>query len=125
MIIASYHAVQAPITRAEIRQIFLDCFHNNRVDVVKVVIKAFERSIAYGIHEIAADMKLPLPVIALCTTEQGKLSRVLNKVLTPVTHPALPAAAAPGQLSVDEVLQLRKSLGLWKCTRDDHNPSDN
>ena len=57
-------------------------------------------------------MQFKVPYIALCTTEQGKLSRVLNRVYTPVTHPLLPMAAAPGQLSVEEILQLRKALGL-------------
>ena len=34
-------------------------------------------------------MEVTQPVIALCMGEAGKLSRVLNTYLTPVTHPAL------------------------------------
>ena len=35
----------------------------------------------------------------------GKLSRVLNGFMTPVSHPSLPAKAAPGQLSASEIRQ--------------------
>lgn len=42
----------------------------------------------------------------------GQMSRVLNHVLTPLTHPALPAKAAPGQLSLEQVNAARATLGL-------------
>ncbi|WFD06202.1 hypothetical protein MVES1_001544 [Malassezia vespertilionis] len=54
----------------------------------------------------------PAPLIALNMGDAGRLSRVLNTVLTPVTHPALPQSAAPGQLSVQEINQARHLLGL-------------
>ncbi|RPB10977.1 Pentafunctional AroM protein [Morchella conica CCBAS932] len=47
-------------------------------------------------------------LIALNAGEKGKLSRILNMFLTPVTHPALPFKAAPGQLTVSEIHR-----GLW------------
>lgn len=47
-------------------------------------------------------------LIALNMGEKGKLSRILNPFLTPVTHKALPFKAAPGQLSVAEI-----HTGLW------------
>ena len=50
-------------------------------------------------------------VVSLAMGENGKLSRVLNRVFTPVTHPLLPSSAAPGQLSVKEIQALRFSLG--------------
>ncbi|KAI1848094.1 hypothetical protein JX265_013867 [Neoarthrinium moseri] len=43
------------------------------------------------------------PIIALNMGTMGKLSRVLNGFLTPVSHPALPFKAAPGQLSAAEI----------------------
>ncbi|ORY64270.1 EPSP synthase-domain-containing protein [Pseudomassariella vexata] len=43
------------------------------------------------------------PIIALNMGPLGKLSRVLNGFLTPVSHPALPFKAAPGQLSAAEI----------------------
>ncbi|KAH6877356.1 Shikimate dehydrogenase [Thelonectria olida] len=49
------------------------------------------------------------PIIAMNMGKEGKLSRVLNKFLTPVSHPALPFKAAPGQMSAAEI---RRSLAL-------------
>lgn len=43
------------------------------------------------------------PVIALNMGNAGKLSRVLNGFMTPVSHPYLPSKAAPGQLSAVEI----------------------
>ncbi|OTA65175.1 Pentafunctional AroM protein [Hypoxylon sp. EC38] len=49
------------------------------------------------------------PIIALNMGNIGKLSRVLNGFLTPVSHPDLPFKAAPGQLSAAEI---RSGLAL-------------
>lgn len=43
------------------------------------------------------------PLIALNMGPLGKLSRVRNPFMTPVSHPALPFAAAPGQLSARDI----------------------
>ncbi|KAL7267978.1 3-dehydroquinate dehydratase (3-dehydroquinase) [Rhizina undulata] len=50
-------------------------------------------------------------LIALNMGEKGKLSRILNHFLTPVTHEALPFKAAPGQLSITEIHKGLTSLG--------------
>jgi pentafunctional AROM polypeptide len=52
-----------------------------------------------------------VPFIAMNMGEAGKLSRILNNYLTPVTHSALPFKAAPGQLSVVEIHQALTLLG--------------
>ena len=49
------------------------------------------------------------PVIAINMGRQGQLSRIQNSFLTPVSHPALPFKAAPGQLSAAEI---RRALSL-------------
>lgn len=49
------------------------------------------------------------PLIAINMGPVGKLSRVLNGFLTPVSHEALPFKAAPGQLSAAEI---RRGLAL-------------
>ncbi|KAI1811092.1 EPSP synthase-domain-containing protein [Poronia punctata] len=49
------------------------------------------------------------PMIALNMGTVGKLSRVLNSFLTPVSHPDLPFKAAPGQLSAADI---RRGLAL-------------
>lgn len=50
-----------------------------------------------------------VPVIAINMGRTGQLSRILNDFMTPVTHPALPFKAAPGQLSAKEI---RTALAL-------------
>ncbi|KAJ1324950.1 3-phosphoshikimate 1-carboxyvinyltransferase [Microdochium nivale] len=49
------------------------------------------------------------PIIAINMGGLGKLSRILNGFLTPVSHPSLAFKAAPGQLSAAEI---RSGLGL-------------
>jgi pentafunctional AROM polypeptide len=51
------------------------------------------------------------PIIALNMGAKGKLSRVLNGFLTPVSHPDLPSKAAPGQLSAVEIRQALSLVG--------------
>uniref|UniRef100_A0A060T792 Pentafunctional AROM polypeptide n=1 Tax=Blastobotrys adeninivorans TaxID=409370 RepID=A0A060T792_BLAAD len=51
------------------------------------------------------------PLIAINMGVAGQMSRVLNAVLTPVTHPALPTKAAPGQLSVKEINEALALIG--------------
>lgn len=51
------------------------------------------------------------PLIAINMGYPGQMSRVLNPILTPVTHPALPIMAAPGQLSVKEIHSALYLLG--------------
>ncbi|KAL2891727.1 Pentafunctional AROM polypeptide [Ceratocystis lukuohia] len=52
-----------------------------------------------------------VPMIALNMGPHGKLSRVLNGFLTPVSHAALPFKAAPGQLSAVEIRTALSLLG--------------
>ena len=49
-----------------------------------------------------------MPVVAMALGEVGAGSRVLNPRFTPVTHPALPFVAAPGQLSTKEIMAARR-----------------
>ncbi|EAQ83900.1 hypothetical protein CHGG_10304 [Chaetomium globosum CBS 148.51] len=52
-----------------------------------------------------------VPIIALNMGHAGKLSRMLNGFMTPVSHPELPAKAAPGQLSATEIRQALSLIG--------------
>ncbi|KAJ4153298.1 hypothetical protein LMH87_009792 [Akanthomyces muscarius] len=54
------------------------------------------------------------PLIAVNMGSAGQLSRVLNGFLTPVSHPALPFKAAPGQLSASEIRQALALVGESK-----------
>ncbi|EMF14621.1 Pentafunctional AroM protein [Sphaerulina musiva SO2202] len=64
-------------------------------------LKAFKKTVAKEFPH--------LPVIAMNMGELGKMSRVTNGFMTPVSHPALPVKAAPGQVSAAEI---RKVLGI-------------
>lgn len=50
-----------------------------------------------------------VPLIAINMGSLGKLSRVMNGFMTPVSHPSLPFKAAPGQVSAKDI---RTVLGL-------------
>ncbi|KPI40458.1 Pentafunctional AROM polypeptide [Cyphellophora attinorum] len=50
-----------------------------------------------------------VPLMAINMGRIGQFSRIINDFMTPVTHPALPFKAAPGQLSAKEI---RTALSL-------------
>ncbi|PVZ99554.1 hypothetical protein BB558_004488 [Smittium angustum] len=56
-----------------------------------------------------SDSKIPLIAINMGYT--GQFTRVMNSYMTPVTHPSLTTAAAPGQLSVVQIHQSLSTLG--------------
>jgi pentafunctional AROM polypeptide len=53
-----------------------------------------------------------VPLIAINMGELGKLSRIENRFMTPVSHPKLSTAAAPGQLSAAQIRQALTLHGL-------------
>jgi pentafunctional AROM polypeptide len=52
--------------------------------------------------------------LVLAMGEHGRMTRALQHFLSPVTHPQLPYAAAPGQMSLRELNQLRVAMGLLR-----------
>ena len=75
-------------------------------DIVKIVGKANATEDNFTLHGFVQKIStspLAKPLIAINMGAAGQLSRILNTTLTPVTHPALPVAAAPGQLSVPQI----------------------
>ncbi|GAA6003960.1 uncharacterized protein JCM10292_000625 [Rhodotorula paludigena] len=54
----------------------------------------------------------PIPLLAINLGKGGQISRYLNPVLTPVTHPLLPGVAAPGQLTYAQTQQALFLSGL-------------
>ncbi|KAF1848996.1 Pentafunctional AroM protein [Cucurbitaria berberidis CBS 394.84] len=73
------------------------------------VAKSLHDNFALADFKRWADSAHPVPLIAINMGEHGKLSRILNGFLTPVSHPLLPSATAPGQLSAAEI---RRGLAL-------------
>ena len=89
-------------------------FYNRAIqygDVIKLVgtAKTLQDNFALAEFKSWAESSHPVPVIAINMGEHGKLSRILNNFMTPVSHPLLPSATAPGQLSAAEI---RRGLTL-------------
>jgi pentafunctional AROM polypeptide len=65
---------------------------------VKVVGMAKAEADVYVLHNVAFQHTSSgsVPTIAILAGGAGSLSRVLNKFMTPVSHPLLPQRAAPG-----------------------------
>ncbi|CAL9738274.1 pentafunctional AROM polypeptide [Monosporozyma servazzii] len=80
------------------------------VDVIKFVGTAtkFEDNLALERFRSTHIMK---PLIAINMTEAGKISRVINTILTPVTSTLLENASAPGQLTIPEINKIFTSIG--------------
>jgi len=113
-IIASHHDPKGTLSWADGAADWIPHFDAAREygDIVKLIgvahttndnddLKTFKKRIAAELPD--------LPFIAMNMGETGKMSRVNNSFMTPVSHPALPAKAAPGQLSATDI---RKVLGL-------------
>ena len=87
------------------------CELQGNADVAKFVGVASEPSHALHVHAAASSANLSMPHIALAMGPAGQMSRVLNSVYTPVTHPLLPSVAAPGQMSAAQILDARRAYG--------------
>ncbi|KAK2771706.1 pentafunctional arom polypeptide [Colletotrichum kahawae] len=110
-IIASHHDPQGTLSWKNGSWI---PFYNKALqwgDVIKLVGIAQSLEDNYDLARFKSEMLAShsTPIIALNMGSAGKLSRVLNGCLTPVSHPSLPFKAAPGQLSAAEI---RKALSL-------------
>ena len=83
-------------------------------DVVKMIAYVNSNNENYELEyfrsTIQSQYKHP-PLSGLNMGPMGQLSRALNKVFTPITHPLLPMIAAPGQLSAAEINQALHSMG--------------
>jgi pentafunctional AROM polypeptide len=79
--------------------------------VIKLVgvAKSLEDNFALAEFKTWANTAHPVPLVAINMGEHGKLSRILNGFMTPVSHPLLPSATAPGQLSA---VDIRRGLSL-------------
>ncbi|SZF05533.1 unnamed protein product [Blumeria hordei] len=76
-------------------------------DIIKLVGVTSCLEDNYDLARFKINMALahPVPFICINMGNRGQLSRILNRFMTPVTHPALPFKAAPGQLAAAEIRQ--------------------
>lgn len=115
-IVASAHdtAGQVPWTSSTMAQLYdRGCAWGDLVKLVGVA-HTVQDNVALEVFRAARDAST---LIAINMQAAGQLSRVLNPLLTPVTHPSLPSKAAPGQLSVREIHSARHLLGLLPSQR--------
>ncbi|TAQ83825.1 hypothetical protein B7494_g7852 [Chlorociboria aeruginascens] len=82
-------------------------------DIIKLVGSAKSMEDNFALAKFKSDMVAAhnTPLIAINMGVIGKLSRVLNGFMTPVSHPALPFKAAPGQLSATEIRSALSTIG--------------
>jgi len=88
-----------------------DSAHQNG-DIIKLIGTAHSLADNIALEQFRATKHNDKPLIAMNMGQLGQMSRVLNNFLTPITHPALPTRAAPGQLSLKEINTSRHLLGL-------------
>ena len=87
-------------------------------DIVKLIGKANNMSDNFALQAFVAKVAdASKPLIAINMGAAGQLSRVLNTTLTPVTHPLLPTAAAPGQMSVANIHRTLHLIGHLPARR--------
>ena len=109
-LLGSLH-ITTPQSREQVDQMYVDCSLGGCADVLKVVTGAANNADCELIHTSGSAVNGGKPYIGLCLGSAGARSRILNRRFTPVTH-ALMAVAAPGQLTVDQLMDARQSEGL-------------
>jgi 3-dehydroquinate dehydratase-1 len=83
-------------------------------DVVKMyaLVNSMQENYELEYFRSTIQTKYPHPPFSgLNMGPTGQLSRTLNKIFTPITHPLLPMIAAPGQLSAAEINSALHSMG--------------
>ncbi|KAF2100619.1 aldolase [Rhizodiscina lignyota] len=83
-------------------------------DVVKMIalVNTMQENYELEYFRTMIQSKYPTPPFSgLNMGPMGQLSRTLNKIFTPITHPLLPMIAAPGQLSAAEINSALYSMG--------------
>jgi pentafunctional AROM polypeptide len=117
-IIGSYHDISGVATwsnNGSMAQKYKELYPVS--DIIKLIGKAKTFSDNFALYSFTNDIAPKLcsfkkPLIALLMGKEGQLSRSLNAFFTPVTHPEVPVAAAPGQVSVKQIHETRSNIGL-------------
>ncbi|OAQ71163.1 pentafunctional polypeptide (AroM) [Pochonia chlamydosporia 170] len=116
LIIASHHDPSGSLSWKNASWI---SFYNRALqygDIIKLVGNAKSMEDNFDLAKFKSKMMSAqrTPIIAINMGALGKLSRILNGFLTPVSHQDLPFKAAPGQMSAAEIRQSRALLGQIK-----------
>ena len=106
--------VTTPQSIHQIEDMYQRCDLHGYADMLKVVTGAEDQSDCDHVQQVGCLQSKPF--IGLCLGAKGSYSRVMNKRFTPVTHELL-SAAAPGQLSVKQLMDRRLEDGLIQSRR--------
>jgi pentafunctional AROM polypeptide len=114
-VLGSHHVVGKEIELEDAVELFENCALDGRAHGAKVVLSidsGDKDRMAYEAALIAASLaqsegKAVIPNISLILGDVGQFSRIINIPFTPVTHESLPAKAAPGQLTANEIMATR------------------
>ena len=113
LILGSHHVPHKVIDDEEAMGWTKTCEMEGEADGVKLILSCSdERKVDQALR--CCKQVTKLPIVAMSLGQVGQPSRVLNPRFTPVTHPALPFVAAPGQLSAEEIIKRRVEEGLVK-----------
>ncbi|KAG8997108.1 3-dehydroquinate dehydratase (3-dehydroquinase) [Tulasnella sp. JGI-2019a] len=83
-------------------------------DIIKIVGKANTISDNFALFsfvEASSSSPQSKPFIAINMGSQGQLTRILNTTFSPVSHPAQPTKAAPGQMSFEQIQHALNAIG--------------
>ncbi|KAJ2857337.1 hypothetical protein GGI22_003541, partial [Coemansia erecta] len=115
LVIASYHDVSGEQLRWDENEFAGEMLARARScgDIAKLisVARTWDDNLACQ-RFVQRNHSADAPLIALNMGYAGQLSRVLCPCLTPVTHPLLASAAAPGQISVRQINEARALAGM-------------
>eukprot|EP01062_Namystynia_karyoxenos_P032620 TRINITY_DN24049_c0_g1_i1.p1 TRINITY_DN24049_c0_g1~~TRINITY_DN24049_c0_g1_i1.p1 ORF type:complete len:1542 (+),score=476.87 TRINITY_DN24049_c0_g1_i1:100-4725(+) len=113
-IIASFHDPKGEKSLCELRDALEEGALCGKVDFVKLVGTAKSVDDCFRLREMMRGLDLPgsTQAFGILMGLHGQLSRALNDLLTPVTHPLMPVKAAPGQLSMREINAARVLCGM-------------
>ncbi|ESK93685.1 pentafunctional arom polypeptide [Moniliophthora roreri MCA 2997] len=113
-VLGSYHDWKGNLVwmSPQTRQLY-DRMVRSGSDIVKIasMAKTFEDNMSLRQFVGTLDRNAT-PLLAINMGPEGKISRVLNPILSPLSHPLLPRAAAPGQISFYESQTILYLTGL-------------
>ncbi|HIP97938.1 MAG TPA: type I 3-dehydroquinate dehydratase [Aquifex aeolicus] len=107
-LIVSFHNFEKTPSEGELKEIFAQIVEEG-ADIAKVACLAQNEEDVARLLCVAS--KQPIPTVAIAMGEKGKISRVAGFVFNSViTYCALDKVFAPGQLTIKEMVELRKKL---------------
>ena len=113
-IISAYHDFSGKLKWAsdEAQTLFVEAA--KFADIVKMIKIIDSQSENYALEVFRAHITSVYshpPLSAVNMSQMGQISRALNRIFSPITHPLLPSIAAPGQLSAAEINSALHAMG--------------